>query len=57
MVARMNLRVRYRFARDEVSARRLPQDPSKRLSAVPDKLIPSAADGEAMLFSGEWVIP
>jgi hypothetical protein len=36
---------------------RVLQDPNKRPSAVPVKLTPSAADGEAMLFSGEWVIP
>ena len=53
----MNLRVRYRVAGDDVSALHLTQDPSKRPSAVPDKLTSSVADGEAMLFSGEWVNP
>jgi hypothetical protein len=51
----MNLRVRNRVAGDEVSARRL-QRASRGLSAAPVKLTSSAADGEAMLFSDEWVI-
>jgi hypothetical protein len=40
-----------------VSARRFLLVASKRPSAPADKLTLSAADGEAMLFSGELVIP
>jgi hypothetical protein len=48
----MNLRARHRATVEEVSVRSFPQE----LSAAPDKLIGSAANGEAMLFSGHWVI-